>query len=383
VTTEVTGRDVAGVEQLLHEEASAIAGSDDFGPDDYREGLSRVLFDLDRVTGGGEALEVAARFRTLAPLVGRLYSQRGWSERPDVLGGSITAPVMITGIPRTGTTLMHKLLSMHQDFQVLQNWLIAYPMVRPPRDTWEDHREYQAAVGAVASQPEYQHVTHFVAPDEADECLGLVSQSFVTVSFGAATSLPRYDEWMLAQDPTPSLRRHSDNLRLIGADDSEKRWLLKNPSSILCMRGLFAVYPDVRVIWMHRDPQQAIGSLVDMMSSITGWDPSDVAARELRLWSEGAHRSEETRVEHRESFFDVDYARLVSDPITVSTEVLSWLGMDMGAEMESRLESWLDENPQGKHGVHRYTPEAMGVTREIVGSMFGPYMQRYDPSTRS
>src|SRR5262245_40563247 len=122
--------ELVDVEKAVHDEASATTGFDDFGDDSYREALGRVLSGLRRTTGGGEALREAAGYVAHAPLVGRLSSQNGWNERPESLAAELRSPVVILGIPRTGTTMMHKFLSMHDEFQVLQKWLIAYPMVR-------------------------------------------------------------------------------------------------------------------------------------------------------------------------------------------------------------------------------------------------------------
>jgi hypothetical protein len=369
--------DVVDVERILHEEASTAAGYDHFGDDYYREGLTRMLVDLERATGGGEGFLTAARFLAYSTLVSRLYSERGWQERPEVLGAPLPSPVVIVGIPRTATTMMHNFLSANEDFQATQNWLIAYPMIRPPRETWADYPEYKATVAEVESQPEHRHVTHFVAPDDADECLMLVNQSFVSVMYGAATRLPEYDEWMLAQDWTPSLRRHANNLRLIGADEPQRRWLLKNPSYVLAMRELFSVHPDAKVVWMHRDPQEAIGSLVDMLWTFGGGDPRDNAARELRLWSEGVRRTEEIRSAHEDAFFDVDYRQLMADPLAVSRRLFAWLDMDVSSKTEAGMRTWLERNPQGRHGVHRYDPDELGVSDQAVRAVFAPYMARY------
>jgi hypothetical protein len=182
---------------------------------------------------------------------------------------------------------------------------------------------------------------------------------------------------MLAQDWTPSLRRHADNLRLIGADEPQHRWLLKNPSYVLAMRELFSVHPEAKVVWMHRDPQEAIGSLVDMLWTFGGGDPRDNATRELRLWSEGVRRTEEVRSTHEDAFFDVDYRHLMADPLAVSHQLFAWLGMDVSSRTEAGMRSWLERNPQGKHGVHRYDPAELGVSDQAVRTVFGPYMARY------
>jgi hypothetical protein len=370
-------REVADLEEILHSEAAATAGCEDFGDDYYREGLTRMLSDLERATGGGEALQTTARFYVHEPLVSRLYSERGWQQRPEVLKAPLVSPVVIAGIPRTGTTMIHKFLSMNDDFQVLQNWLISYPMVRPPREAWADYPEFKAAVAAVEAQPEQRHVTHYVGADEADECLMLVNQTFVSVMFGAAVLLPSYDEWMLAEDKAPSLQRHADNLRLIGADEPQRRWLIKNPSYVLAMREFFSVHPDARIVWTHRHPQEAMGSLVEMLSSYGGSDPKERAGRELALWAEGVRLTEEARSGHPEAFFDVEYRSLMADPVGVATALFKWLGMDVTEETQSEMQSWLAGNPQNKHGSHRYDPAGLGVTDEAVRTHFGPYMDRY------
>jgi hypothetical protein len=374
---DLVSREPGDVDEVLHREAVIATGLVDFGDDHYREGLGRMLFDLERATGGGEAFRVAAANTAQGALVGRLYSQRGWTERPDVLKVPIVSPVMIVGSPRTGTTMMHKLLSMEDRFQVLQSWLISYPMARPTRERWADYPEFKAATADIESQPEHRHLTHFVAAEEADECLMLVNQSFVSVMFGARFSLAAYDEWMVAQDWTVSLRRHADNLRLIGADEPRRRWLLKNPSYVLAMRELLSVYPDARVVWMHRDPQQAMGSLVDLLWANYGGNLSERVARELPLWAEGMRRTQEVRFDHDEAFFDVDYELLTADPLRVATRLLEWLGMDMTSETRGRMRWWLEQNPQGKRGVHRYAPAELGVSEEAVHLLFAPYIERY------
>ena len=370
-------REVAEVDSVLHEEACELAGCEDFGDDYYRDGLVRMLSDMCEACGGGEAFLTSARFLARSSLVGRLYSERGWAQRPEVLETRVVSPVVIVGVPRTGTTMMHKLLSMDEGFQVLQNWLIAYPMVRPPRASWEGMPEFRAMVEEVASQPEHRHVTHYVGADEAEECLMLVNQSFVSVMYGSALSLADYDKWMMDEDWTRSLQRHSDNLRLIGAAAPDRQWLLKNPSYVLAMRELFSVYPDAKVVWMHRHPREAVGSLVDMMWTFAGGDPHRFAARELRLWSEGVRRTEEVRADHNDAFFDVDYRKLMADPLGVSRELFEWLGTGLGEATESRMRCWLGDNPQGKHGVHRYDPADLGVTDDAVRGAFGWYMDRY------
>jgi hypothetical protein len=370
----MTGRPLVEMEEILHASASEIVGFDDFGDDYYREGLGRLLFDLERSASDWRS---AARFAAHGALVGRLYSQRGWTDRPDVLSVSIQSPVVIVGIPRTGTTLLHKMLSLHDGFQVLQNWLVQNPMVRPRREIWSEYPEYKAATAFLDSLPDHVDTSHFMAPDEADECLLLMAQSFVSNMFGSTNRLPTYDEWFLAEDMVPSFRRYADNLRLIGADEPQLRWLLKNPSNALAMREFLTVFADAKVVWMHRRPVEAMGSLVNMLSKFASDAPGDRAKRELRVWGEAMRRTENVRSRREDDFYDVEYRHLAADPVGTAMSVCRWLGMQCTSEIEDRMRLWLKDNPPDKHGVHRYDPGELGVTDEAVRNAFEPYIARY------
>ena len=170
----------------------------------------------------------------MGTLTARLHTEKGWRERPDCRTIPIRRPLVITGIPRTGTTALHKLLSMDPQFQGLEHWLTETPMVRPAKETWASNPAYQASVAGLEAyfkiMPEMRKAHEMVA-GEVEECLEVLRQSFLTNRFGAGIYLPSYDDWFFRQDERESYRRYADVLRLIGADEPEKRWLLKNPAA--------------------------------------------------------------------------------------------------------------------------------------------------------
>jgi hypothetical protein len=365
------------IESTLHDSASAATGLDDFGDECYREGLGRLLDALARVHPDLGEFGAAAEARALGPLIGRLWSEQGWQRRPECRTNPVVGPVVITGIPRTGTTLLHKMLSLDDRYQVLQNWIIPNPMVRPPRERWNGFAAYQAAGERFAQAPELMRKTHLVRPEEADECLLMMAQSFASNMFGSLELIPDYDEWFLATDMTPSFLRLAENLRLIGADDADRPWLLKNPSHVLALDDFFAVFPDARVVQTHRDPQVAMGSVVSLLSTLTGQRPEDRAARELSVWGEGMRRTDAARARRSERFYDVDYRELVADPVGVAVNLSAWLGVDLNDGVRARMRAWVEDNPQGQHGEHRYDPAELGVTAAAVERQFGDYADRY------
>src|SRR5207244_1987556 len=102
--------------------------------------------------------------------------------------------------------------------------------------------------------------------------------------FGSNMLVPSYDEWFLAQDMTSSFRRYADNLRLLGADEPEKTWLLKNPSHVLAMDELLAVFPGAVVIQTHRRPIEALTSLVSLTTQFSVFDAALVTKRQFAVW---------------------------------------------------------------------------------------------------
>ena len=125
------------LEEELHRAATMQTELGDFGATDYRSGLKRLLAALDsdpKLTETGCQFAYGMVFGTLTA---RLHTQQGWSPRPDCLAHPIRRPLVITGMPRTGTTALHKLLSVDTQFQGLEHWLSEAPMVRPPRASWE------------------------------------------------------------------------------------------------------------------------------------------------------------------------------------------------------------------------------------------------------
>lgn len=378
----------AGSEALLHETASAMTGFKDFGGEDYHEGLSVLLGALD----GAPALTPLGRELAFGMLLGtlaaRLFSEQGWKERPDSRQQAIHRPLVIVGVPRTGTTALHKLLSLDPQFQGLDHWLSDTPMPRPPRETWPQHPCYQqsaANLRMLFEQVPELRVAHEIAVDEVDECLEVLKQGFVSNRFGSTFDVPDYDQWCWRQSEQPSYRRYADVLRLMGANAPGKPWLLKNPGHLAQLDCLLQVFPDACVVQTHRDPVQAIPSLCSLLQALHRVFYGDAARpqaqgpRELRYWAAAAERSMALRAAAARpgQFYDVDHRRFHSDPIGVVRGIYHHFGFQLAAATERVMRRWLAENPAAKHGEHRYTAEQFGLTAGAIRERFSPYMRHY------
>lgn len=372
--------------EALHEAARKATGLSDFGPPDYREGLRRLLaaYDCDmRFTESGRQFAIGGIVGTLAQ---RLLSEEGWKRRPDCRSRSIRQPLLITGIPRSGTTALHKLLAMDPQFQGLEHWLTESPMVRPPRATWASNPAFRASVAGLEAffrmMPQMRKAHDMVA-DEVEECLDVLRQSFVSNRFGSSACIPSYDAWLFEQDEHDSYRRYADVLRLIGADEPDTRWLLKNPGHVARMECLLAVFPDALIVQTHRDPVKAIPSLCSTLHMARRMYEGDatrpelIGPREIRYWSQAVTRAGRVRAMKPNQFFDVDHRRFHEDPLGVVRAIYDRFGLTLGVTALERMRKWIAASPTRRHGEHHYVLEDYGVTATQIRSAFADYIDRY------
>src|ERR1700730_9470917 len=157
------------LEDELHARAAEMAQYSDFGPPVYRTGLRLLLRAFDQDATFTEVGFNFAYGTVLGTLVARLYAQRGFADSPPAHAPLIRAPLVITGIPRTGTTALHKLLSMDPQFQGLEHWLTNFPIPRPPRDTWDANPLYQSMVAYLeafySAAPHFRAIHNMVADE--------------------------------------------------------------------------------------------------------------------------------------------------------------------------------------------------------------------------
>lgn len=376
-----------GAEARLHADATELTGLDDFGPTaEYLPGLTQLLTALDH----GPRFTPLGRQFCYGSLVGvlaaRLTTEQGWKQRPQCLETPIRRPLIITGVPRTGTTVLHKLLSMDTQFQGLERWLTASPIPRPPRDTWENHPAYRAMQAGLKHFFELSpalKAAHNMEADEVDECIEVLKQNFCSNYFGSTLDVPEYDRWWRQQDERPSYQRYADVLRLIGADAPGQRWLLKNPGHVHELDALLEVFPDACIVQTHRDPVKALPSicstllLARQMSEGQDADSKTIGAREMDYWGEAVQRAMAVRARAPGNFFDVRHKDFHADPMGVVTRIYERFDLALSEETKLRMRDYLRDNPEGKHGSHTYTLEQFGLDAQQIRGRFGEYIERY------
>lgn len=378
-----------GAEGQLHAAASAATGLTDFGDTaDYLPGLHQLLMALD---SNGPAFKASGREFTWNTLVGvliaRLLTEQGWKDYPHSLQQPIRRPLIIIGVPRTGTTALHKLLSMDPQFQGMERWLTAFPMPRPSAEAWTGNPWYQACVSGLEqffAQAPDMRAAHDMRADDVDECLEVLKQNFCSNYFGSSLRVPDYDRWWLQQSEAPAYQRLLKVLQLIGAHSPEKTWLLKNPGHVAEVDTLLDVFPDACVVQTHRHPLKALSSLCSVLRGARsiiegdGVDAHEIGQREVSYWHAAVERATKARERAPEQFIDVSQRDLQRDPLGVVQRIYQKFDLTLSAQAEARMRERAAHAPEARHGEHQYTAEAFGLDPVQINQRFGAYIQRHD-----
>lgn len=373
----------------LHEIVSAEVGTDDFGPDDYLPGLKVLLQSMDydpHFTGTGRCIAWGS---VVGVLRGRAQAIKSMKENPGFDRHRIVSPVVITGVPRTGTTALHRLMAVDSRFQGLQSWLLDSPMPRPPRETWAKIPEFQKSVAALearyAAAPK-KRAAHNVMAEEVHECCMVLRQSFVSNLWSCGHSAATYDAWWQTQNEEPAYRHYLKCVQLVGSHEPEKRWLLKNPGHIENLDLLFAIYPDAKVIQTHRDPAKAVPSLVSLLMQMHPEMEADrgqqrgeiMLRREVAKWANAVRKANKVRERHPGQVLDIVHADFHREPMTVLERIYSFIGMEILDEARAGFAERIEEKPELQFGAHRYDIADFAMTEAETREAFGDYVARFD-----
>jgi hypothetical protein len=375
-----TERDGVGTVEDLHASATRLTGLTDYGEDDYTDGLAVILESYARDADLTQLGQKVARVGLRGALAARLLANAAWAAHPEHADVQVSTPIFVTGLPRSGTTALHRLLTADPGHQGLELWLAEFPQPRPPRATWAANPVFRHIQSGYeqhhVEHPEFMGV-HYIAADTVEECWQLLRQTLRSVSYECLAHLPTYSAWLAGQDWTRPFRRHRRNLQLIGLNDAGRRWVLKNPSHLFSLDAIMAVYPDALIIQTHRAPRAVIGSMCSLAAHATdGWSETFrgrvIGADQLELWARGLETFATARSRYNPSqFLDVDYADFTADPLGTIESVYAHFGLEYTGAAAGAIRALHGSAGQGDaRPAHRYALADFGLTAEQVDERF-------------
>ncbi len=373
----------------LIDEAVKSSGLNSFDSDSYREGLDVFVGDFNQGLAKGIYTDRGAeriKGDCLHYLSNRLRVSDYLRQNPELLSRPIERPVFVMGMARTGTTLMSNLLGADPARRSPLTWEIDEPV--PPATTAtliSDPRAQAKLTQEKAMLAAHPEAGKFYRGSAIypNECVFFMAHDFKTLMIESKGKLPAYSEFIFSCDMTSAYQYHKKFLQLL-QHHAPGVWNLKKPSHSLFLEYLFKVYPDARVIWTHRDPFTATGSLASLIQLSHSMHLKEMDRAWLGQnysWQQVQHCNR--IMDFRDKFgedriIDVHYADLMNDPVGTTKALYATLGDEWTSAAEAGVQAWVDDNPQDKFGRHEYKLAQFGLSVEQLAPQFERYLARYD-----
>ena len=379
-------------EESLLRESQRIARLKDFGDDSFRVPLQKLLESLNKEGNLNFVGQALLRKYLLNLLVNRLRIQENFKRYPEIAKVPIEKPLFVLGLPRSGTTFLHNLLSQDPSSRWLHLWELCNPLPSPDYNTREtDPRigEAKKLVESFNSLVPQLSTVHHLNPSGPEECNVLFEHDLISILFELRANVPSYTEWLLNQDLVDSYRYYRRQLQLLAWKWSGKHWLLKAPIHLNYLLALITVFPDARIIHTYRDPLKVVPSLCSLSALFRGvytdhLDLKAIGEQWLNWFDIISERSMEMRQAiPNQQIYDLNYLDLVSDPIGKVRQIYDYLDYDFNPVFEENLKQYINTNPQHKHGVHRYSLDQFGLDASKVNKRFENYCLKFNISSET
>ncbi|HEV8559736.1 MAG TPA: sulfotransferase [Actinophytocola sp.] len=382
----MTGATPSSHELLLVDDllvaARTRSGLAEFGDDWFVEPLRQLVNSLNteaRLTPAG--LELTRR-RLTALLMDRLRLRALQRAHPEIHDVEVVVAAEICGLPRTGSTLLHRLLAASPRLTSTLSWETSYPIPFPDEGSNAAERKRRARDRAelfLQLSPEFAGI-HTIEWDGPEEDVILVDRSFLSMSFDSFYRVPSYGSWLRTADHGPAYRELREWLQVLRWQQparAGRSWILKSPHHLLAVDTVLDTFPGCKIIMTHRSAVHAVPSYASMVVSITSQYSDDVDALAVGpYWSErfaGTLRGlGEVRARRPGRFIDVNYQDLVGDPVAEAHRVMTALGF-AGAGDDQPFRDYLSHNRSQRHGTHSYTPEDFGLSAAQLADDFAFY----------
>ncbi len=368
-------------------EARAATGLADFGEPLFIDGLQRLAASINGEAGLADFGLEAQRRRIVGLLCNRLRHEKALKQHPQILEVPITAPLVIVGLPRTGSTMTHRLLAADPAHTAMLWWEGRYPAMLPgeQRGRPEERRALgEAEVAAVlAASPEALDI-HPWAHDDADEEILLLEHCFLSTTPEAFMHVPSYSAWVEAQDHSSAyadLKRFLQALTWQNPGREKKRWVLKSPHHLGFVDKLLAVFADARVIHTHRHPLETVPSFCSMCANLAA--PLTHTANHAAIGAHWAGKLSRALAHcmavsdaQAARFLHLQFADMVADPIAQMQRLYAFAGEPFGDRAQAAMRAYREDDAH-RPGSHRYALEDYGLDAPTILRLFAPYIERY------
>ncbi len=359
--------------------ASRRTGLDDFGMDTLREPLQRFLAACVAEADLNIVGHVATRWDALRLLTNLLRLRAEEITAPDILRERIEKPIFITGVPRSGTSFLHDLMLHDRGARAPRVWQTIYPYpIARGRDARLDRvRRQIRAFGRLAPEFQARHPLDAVSPQE---CTEITAHVFRSLRFDTTHRVPSYREWLDATGHLEAYRFHKRFLQHLQRQNGPGQWVLKSPDHVFALEAVRAVYPDARVIFLHRNPLDVLASnarLTEVLRAPFARQANrrEIGRQESARWRKGTTLMMDAAATDgfAEPILHLRYYDLAADPAATVRRIYQHFGV---APSPSVLDAASSGSP-GRYAAKSYQLEEFGLDPAAEAAAFAPYIDRF------
>ena len=378
----MTGFDtVEGARALA--EARAASGIDRMEPADFVAALD-AFYHFARQNTPSEAgfAQLDAMVQRL--LVNRLRFAEDLARHPEILREDVSDPIVVIGFPRSGTTVLQRMMSADPAMQSLKFWRLLNPAPFPGEVASDPGGRLVFAEGvadAIRTGNPALHAAHPAVADDADEDWNLHHLTFQHVGhIYTGVPDPDYLAYLRTLPRLPTYRYVADLLRYLQWQDGGRRgrkWILKSPVHVGHLEEVLTFHPGATFVYPRRDFRTVVASFCNALEAAQQphltRSPAAIGRIALEYWVPEMHRFQQARARlgNRLKMIEVDYRDMLADPIRHIRTFYQQAGLALSDAGEAAIRAWIADNPAGKHGINQYSLERYELTEAMVDDAFG------------
>lgn len=325
----------------------------------------------------------AVKYEIHRSLRNLLEFERRERENPALLARPIERPIFITGMPRSGSTFLHRLLVRDAAVAAPLSWRLVHPHPSAAGRLGEtfDRAKVQAQFYLMRILAPELNSLHQVAAGEPEECTDITAQVFQSLRYDSVYRVPSYQSWLQGHGHVAAYRFHRRFLQHLDAQAPGRRWILKSPDHLFALDDIKAVYPDAQWVFIHRDPVAVLASVARLTQVLRrpfahGVDLQEIGQQVCASWLDGAQRMMRAAASS-DSILQLHYREIVSDPQKVVARIFRHSGHAAGRDAAQRMRQWLGNRSNRGHRQRRYDLASFGLDGEALREQFKPYTDTF------
>jgi Sulfotransferase family len=374
----------------LTDQAQQATGLADLGEDSWREGAERLISELNDGAALTDIGSAIAGSDFLEYLSSRLRVVDWVTRNPRIAEADIRPPIVVLGLPRTGTTILFDVLAQDPANRVPLTWEVDQPWPPPETTSYESDPRIEEVDAKLANVdlliPGFRAM-HDMGARLGQECVRITAADFRSMIFSTQYRVPEYQRWLLHHaDMAPAYRYHRLFLQYLQSAHSAERWVIKSPAHLWSLKAMFNEYPEALIVQTHRDPLRVVCSLASLVDLLRRLASADVSISAVAAeWFEDIVLGLDRAVDARRDgtvppgrAVDVLFRDFVSDPMAVVRTIYDRLDIELTQVAERAMRSFLAANPQEKHGGHRYSFADTGLDAGLLRERTRAYQDFFD-----